>query len=214
MRHGEVAYYDDTGSPLGIDPSLSPAGREQARVAGAALAGMRFDRLITSDLVRTIETARIVAPELDPVVVPELAELRGGRLDEIPGDELELAFTGAFRNEPPETTRFLRGESIGEFLDRVLPVIDALVDDPGWRDALAVLHGAVNRAIISTALAGRRAYFGSFEQGPACINILDHGPDRWIVRTVNYTPYNPLHTGTRATSVERLLAQYRPPGED
>ena len=91
-----------------------------------------------------------------------------------------------------EAQRFLGGESLGEALDRVHPALDRLVARD-WETALAVFHGGVNRIVISYALSGDRTYFGTFEQAPACINVLDLGDDGWIVRTVNYVPYDPLH---------------------
>ena len=53
-------------------------------------------------------------------------------------------------------------------------------------------------------------YFGTFEQAPACINVLDLGADgTWIVRTVNYIPYDPLHP-SRTTTMEHLWAELKP----
>lgn len=106
-----------------------------------------------------------------------------------------------------ESARFLGGESLGEALDRVHPALERLVARE-WETALAVLHGGVNRIIISYALSGDRRYFGTFEQAPACINVLDLGDDGWIVRTVNYVPYDPLHPA-RETTMEHLWAQIR-----
>jgi probable phosphoglycerate mutase len=210
MRHAEVAYFAEDGKPLAVDAPLTENGREQARAAAEQLAHLRFDRVITSSLRRTRETAEIVAPGRQPEVIPALDELRGGRLADIADDELVDAFTEAFQPVPSEDARFLNGERIGELLDRVLPAVDELLQDPTWEDALAILHGGVNRAIISTALAGGRAFFGGIEQAPACINILDHGPDRWILRTMNYSAHNPVHDGSRATSIEILHRQYLP----
>ena len=99
--------------------------------------------------------------------------------------------------------------TIGELLDRVLPALEGLVADESWDVLLAVLHGAVNRAILSWALTGRRSFLGGFEQAPGCINVLDVGED-WIVRAVNVAPYDLAHTGGRQTTMERLYSQYRP----
>ena len=108
------------------------------------------------------------------------------------------------------TTRFLRGESIGELFDRVLPALDRLVADDGWDTALAVLHGGVNRAILSYALTGERMFLGHFEQAPACVNVLDLGDGgEWIVRAVNVAPYDLLHLSHRSTTMERYWEQYR-----
>ncbi|MBA2294654.1 MAG: histidine phosphatase family protein [Actinobacteria bacterium] len=207
MRHADVSYVDDAGQP--VDPAtvaLTPRGLEQAAAARDALAGVELDLVVASDLPRTAETAAIVAPGCDVERWPDFAEWRGGRLDAIPTEELERAFVGALR-VTDEDSRFLGGESLGEALDRVHPALDRLVARE-WETALAVLHGGVNRIVVSYALSGDRTYFGTFEQAPACINVLDLGEDGWIVRTVNYVPYDPLHPA-RETTMEHLWEQLR-----
>ena len=205
LRHAEVSYVGerDPGSVL-----LTERGREQAAAARTALADIEFDLLVTSSLPRTVETAAIVAPGLEPEQWPELDEWRGGRLDGLGRAELEDVFVGALHVRE-ESERFLGGESLGEALDRVLPAFDRLAGR-AWSTALAILHGGVNRILLSHALAGGRAYFSAFEQAPACINVLDVGDDGvWIVRTVNYIPYDPLHPA-RTTTMEHLWAELRP----
>ena len=73
---------------------------------------------------------------------------------------------------------------------------------------LAVLHGGVNRAILSRALTGGRTFLGNLEQSPACVNVLDVGDD-WIVRAVNVTPYDLAHLEGRSTTMEELWQQFR-----
>jgi probable phosphoglycerate mutase len=210
MRHGDVAYFDADGRPVRpADVKLTPAGREQAQAAAALFEGVRLDRVVTSGLARTLETARLVVPRSEPESWPDLREIEPGRLSEIPADEVEEAFLGAFRGRLPEDHRFLGGETIGSLLDRALPALDRLLADPAWDVLLAVLHGAVNRAILSYALTGERALLGGFEQAPGCINVVDVGDD-WIVRAVNVTPADLLHRSTRMTTMEELFAQYRP----
>ena len=209
MRHAQVAYFED-GRPLRPETvPLTERGREQARAAAELLAGIQFDRVITSGLLRTLETARIVAPDLDAESWSELREIESGRLDEIPEDALEAAFVGAWRNVVPEDAQFLGGETIRSLLDRVLPAVDRLRADPEWDVLLAVLHGGVNRAILSYALTGGRALLGNLEQSPACINVLDVGDD-WVVRGVNHTPYDPAHLRNRLRTMEELWAEFRP----
>ena len=208
MRHGAVAYFENGCPVRPEDVPLTHEGRGQARAAADALAGIRFDRVITSGLPRTEETARIVAPDREPEPWPDLRELETGRLADIPEDELERAFSHAFRDVVPEEARFLAGETIGSLSDRVLPAVDRLLADDGWDILLAVLHGGVNRAILSRALTGGRMFLGNLEQSPACINILDVGDD-WIVRAVNVTPYDLSHRAGRTTTMEELWQQFR-----
>jgi probable phosphoglycerate mutase len=208
MRHAEVAYFEE-GRPLHPDGvPLTAAGREQAEAAALALAGIDFDRVLTSGLPRTIETAGIVAPAAEPEAWPDFRELEG-RFGEIPPEELERAFVGAFDDVVPEDTRFLGGETIGSLFDRVIPALERLLADESWDIVLAVLHGGVNRAILSYGLTGQRMFLGNLEQAPACIDVLDVGDSGWIVRAVNLTPYDLAHRRSRLTTMEELWSHFR-----
>jgi broad specificity phosphatase PhoE len=209
MRHGAVSYFDEAGVPFRPDTvPLTDEGRSQAEAARDLLAGIAFDRVIASGLVRTMETAAIVAPGHEIEVWAELEELRGERLESIPADQLEEAFVHAFRGIVPNEKRFLGGETIGELFDRVLPALDRLLADDAWDTVLLVLHGAVNRAILSHALTGQRMFLGHFEQAAGCINVLDVGAE-WIVRAVGINPLDPAHRATRKTTMEGYWERYR-----
>jgi broad specificity phosphatase PhoE len=208
MRHAQVAYFEG-GRPLHPDRvPLTEEGREQARAAAALLDGIAFDRVVTSGLPRALETARIVAPSVEPESWPDLREIEGGRLTDIPEDELEHAFVAAWQDVVPEDARFLGGETIGSLLDRVLAALERLLSDRDWDVLLAVLHGGVNRAILSYALTGGRALLGNLEQSPGCINVLDVGDD-WVVRAVNVAPTDPAHTRGRLRTMEELWSEFR-----
>jgi broad specificity phosphatase PhoE len=218
MRHGDVTYFDDSGRA--IDPDTVPLnehGRAQASAAGRAFAAqdVRFDRVIVSGLPRTVETAQHVLAEtgqaIELEVQPAWQEIRGGHLAAIPPDEVENAFLRVFDGIVPEETRFLGGETVGELLDRVLPELAALRADSSWDTALLVLHGGVNRAILSHAItAGGRTFFGHLAQATGCINALDVGKASgdWVVRMLNFSPPAPLHRDVRNTTMEMLYAQY------
>jgi broad specificity phosphatase PhoE len=211
MRHAAVAYFED-GRPLRPDTvPLTGRGREQARAAAALLEEIAFDRVVTSGLPRTLETARIVAPSTEPESWPDLREIEAGRLTDIPEEEIEQAFVSVWRGIVPEDVRFLGGETIASLLDRVLAALDRLLADGGWDTLLAVLHGGVNRAILSHALTGGRTFLGNFEQSPGCINVLDVGEDDWIVRAVGIAPTDPAHRAGRLRTMEELWAEFRPP---
>jgi len=218
MRHGSVTYFDAAGNPvLPESVPLNTAGREQASAAGRvfAEAGIQFDRVIVSGLPRTVETASLVLAETKQKIelhqIPELVEIRGGKLAAIPDAELREAFIGAFEGVAPEEKRFLAGESIGELMDRVHPAIDTLRADPDWDTLLLVLHGGVNRAILSYALTGQRLFLGNLAQTAGCINALDVGDAHhdWVVRFMNYSPPSALQAESRGTTMEALFHQYR-----
>lgn len=215
MRHGSVDYFMPDGTPVPPDTvPLNEVGRAQADAAGALFgaAGVRFDRVIASGLPRTVETAQRVldaAGQVHPLQIePSLQEIRPGRLADIPREEVHQAFLGAFQGVVDESARFLGGESIGEMLDRSLPTFQTLLGDTQWQQMLLVLHGGINRGLLSYALAGQRCYLGRMEQAPACINVLDVGPLDMVVRAVNLAPTQWLHERERHTTMEKLLAQF------
>jgi broad specificity phosphatase PhoE len=209
MRHGAVSYFGDDGRPVRPDDiGLNDDGLRQALAARELLADVEFDRVLTSGLPRTVETARVVAPDAELEEWPDLQELRGAQLSSIPADRLEVEFVHAFRGVVPNEKRFLGGETIGELFDRVLPALDRILGDASWDTLLAVLHGAVNRAILSYALTGERMFLGHFEQAAGCLNVLDVG-DEWIVRAVNVAPWDLLHTSTRLTTMEGYWEEFR-----
>lgn len=218
MRHGSVTYFDAEGKPyLPETVALNKMGRAQATAAGKVFLAenLHFDRVIASGLPRTLETAGLVLAETGQVIEieewPELVELRGGKLSTIADLDLNDAFVGAFEGMVPEHKQFLGGESIGELMDRVYPAIDKLRADTHWDTVLLVLHGGVNRAILSYALTGQRLFLGNLAQTAGCINALDVGiaPHDWVVRIVNYAPPSQLQGESRGTTMEALLAQYR-----
>ena len=209
MRHGAVSYFDDSGRPVPPDTvPLTEEGRAQADAARDLLDGIALDRVIASGLPRTMETAAIVAPGHVVEAWPELQEIRGGLLSSIPADELEEAFVHAFRGIVPNEKRFLGGETIGELFDRVLPALYRLVADGNWDTVLLVLHGAVNRAVLSYALTGERMFLGHFEQATGCVNVLDVS-EGWLVRAVNVAAADLTHRTTRRTTMEGYWEQYR-----
>jgi probable phosphoglycerate mutase len=221
MRHGAVEYFDADGRP--VPPHAVPltaAGEAQARAMGSALAAasVRIDRVITSGLTRTRKTAEAVLAAAGSAAPlehwDELQEIRPGHLPSIGADALRAAFLGAFGGPAARETRFLEGESIGELLDRVLPALQRLLAADDWDTALAVLHGGVNRALLSWFLTGAPTFLGGIEQDPGCLNIIDVGRDAsphasdCVVRVVNFCPLDPLQTATRLSTMEHLLERY------
>lgn len=218
MRHGSVTYFDDQGKPfLPEQVPLNELGRAQATAAGKVFAQekLRFDRVIVSGLPRTVETAtRVLAESGQQIELDrwcELEELRGGKLSAIPDESLKDAFVGAFDGLVPEDKQFLGGETIGQLMDRVYPCIDRLRADKCWDTVLLVLHGGVNRAILSYALTNQRLFLGNLAQTAGCINAIDVGEAHadWVVRMVNYSPISELQGNSRHTTMEVLLEQYK-----
>lgn len=212
MRHAAVTYFPSTGRPLPVtEVPLNELGRQQAAAAGEALSGIPIDRVVSSDLVRCTETARLALGGR-PVPIESCAALREiapGNFRELPAEDLQRIIAEAFGTTLTRESRFIAGETFGSLLDRVLGYLDGLLAEPDWQQLLVVAHGGVNRVVLTDALGSGLPGFGHLEQDPACLNIIDiDDRGRRLVRLVNYTPYNPLKEGPRSTTMERLYAEF------
>ena len=201
--------------------ALNELGRVQAKAAGDLLKGARFDKVVVSGLPRTIETAELVlqhnhhaAPPYE--TWPELREIRGERMQDLRDEDIESGFLDVFAKPSNFAARFLGGETLREFTDRIFPAFARLLADPGWQEALLVLHGGTNRAILSYCLGGGKVgrcelFLGALHQTPACINLIDVGRVEdadFVVRAVNLAALDLLQTKTRKTTLEELLEKF------
>ena len=79
VRHGQsYNTHPEPGDPDPANPPLNPTGREQARLLARRLVALGLTRLLASPMLRTIETAQIIAGRLGlPVEVrPGIEEFR------------------------------------------------------------------------------------------------------------------------------------------
>lgn len=213
MRHGDVSYFDPAGKPLRPDTvTLNDRGQLQVAACAREFAAIPFDRVISSDLPRCVETARLLVAGRSVKIEaqPAFREIQPGRLADLPPDGVEQAFLGAFGASLDRETRFLGGETFGSLADRVLSCWCAVLADDSWRQLLIVAHGGVNRAILTHVLKSGLPGFSALEQDPCCLNIIDVFADgRCLVRLLNHTPYDPPKSNLILTIMETLYAEYR-----
>ena len=89
-RHGNTFGPGDTVTRVGgrTDLPLVESGRAQAAALAAHFAGTVFTRTYTSDLLRTRETLRAIAPDREPTVLPFLREIDYGPDENRPESEV------------------------------------------------------------------------------------------------------------------------------
>ncbi|MEQ8265608.1 MAG: histidine phosphatase family protein [Parvibaculum sp.] len=234
MRHGHVDYFGPEIMAAGGDTKvvpLTPLGQEQAKTAGKALSHVALDRAICSGVPRTRQTAEFVlaaqeakAPFLEEE--PALVEIHGGSFGKT-SSRTELAAKMAYYFETaaePGATMLDGGEVFGDALARAVGSVKRLLAEPGWHTALIAAHEGINRLILGWAATGcslERALSAvqSFEQDPACINVIDFDMvpaadggvgteiQRSLIKSVNVTPYNYVKHGMNMTSLEAIFSK-------
>jgi probable phosphoglycerate mutase len=147
-RHGETDW-NKTGVLQGwFDIALNDLGRSQARTLAAKLAKANFDAIWSSPLARAHETAEIVASTLQlppPFCHNGLKEKHFGAIQGIPKSELAehdpAMLEQILRRNP--AAEFVGGESLNEFVDRVLAAFDDIGARHTGERVLVVTHGWV-----------------------------------------------------------------------
>ena len=148
LRHGESVA--NAGGFLAgwEDVPLTPLGERQAVEAGRALAGVRLERAVTSDLRRALRTAELAleARAGDEIPLRVDPRLRERHLGEWSGEPLaRLRADGRVETLLGWTTAPPGGESHLSLALRALPALVALTEAP---TTLLVAHGGLLRALL------------------------------------------------------------------
>ena len=145
-RHGETDW-NVSGILQGwLDVPLNDQGRRQAHEMVAGFAHSRFDKVCSSPLVRSRETAEIIARVLrlaPPEIHEGLKERNFGIFQGLPKAELAelnpVLLQQILKRNP--ATDFEQGESMDEFADRVLQAITDIARSNSGKRILAITHG-------------------------------------------------------------------------
>ncbi|MET0151197.1 MAG: histidine phosphatase family protein [Candidatus Binatia bacterium] len=151
VRHGVTQYNTDRVF-MGHDPvPLSAAGRQQVERLAERLCGMPPTRMVSSDILRTRESAEILSTRLGlPVETHvELREVDVGRAKGLSYREAANRWPEVF--DPAGEERFPDGESFAEVADRATAYLRSSVLDDSGR-VLVVTHGGVVRGVAARLL--------------------------------------------------------------
>jgi len=178
VRHGE-SEANAAGVFAGqTDSPLTPKGREQAKVVAMALRPVHFDRIVTSTLSRTKDTAAEIAAGRDVRVEAfadlneiDLGDAAGKPFDEVSG--LPGYASDGFHQWPG-------GESLEQVVKRAMGVIDRLVAESRSKTICIVGHGGVTRILVSSFMG----VLPKLIRVPATntnITIVSHDPEQGYV---------------------------------
>jgi broad specificity phosphatase PhoE len=150
VRHGESTWNVERRWAGHANPPLSAVGREQTFVACELLAGMGFDGIVSSSLLRARETAEIIATQLKLPLhnpLPNFDERHAGEISGLTSGEIEMKFPGLLgewrQGNPIEIPG---GELWALFTKRVLQGFAHFKDYDAKR-ILLISHEGVLRAV-------------------------------------------------------------------
>ncbi len=185
IRHGQTEWSLDGRHTGRTDLALTAIGEDQARSLASPLAAVRFDRVMTSPLLRARHTCELAGLGSQASVEPDLAEWNYGAYEGLRSPEIQAASPGwsVFEHGGPE------GETPGDVTTRADRLLMRLVAAGGTVALFS--HGHFGTALIARWISLDIRLARHFWLDTATISVLRHHPSHPEIRilaALNVTP--------------------------
>lgn len=185
VRHGETHWNVAARIQGHADSPLTPAGEAQAAAIGERLAGQRFDRLLSSDLGRALQTARAIAARTGSRIDadPRLRERNYGIAEGLTHAQIgerHPEVLARIRDADPDFA-VPGGESRRQLHERVRDAFESIARAPGGASLVVVCHGGVLAALYRHVNAIPAGAAQAIPIPNAAYNELTFDGGRWEV---------------------------------
>ncbi len=191
VRHGQTEWNRVERFRGRIDLLLDATGLRQALAAALRIKDLPVSAVYSSPLQRALETAKIIANQLDLTVesLDGLIDLDFGEWQGLNASEAAKRDADLYRLwiERPDLVRFPGGEELADVRERVMAVVDDIaVKNP---DQLVVLvsHNVVCRVLLCSLLGLDNSHFWQLGQDVCAINAFEIRDGISTVTTINDT---------------------------
>jgi broad specificity phosphatase PhoE len=217
FRHAQTLNAKSTSIEYPGDIPLTEVGFDQARAVAEHLRGLSFDVAMSSDFLRSRQTAETILGRRASILeTSELLREFQGDFKTMMGDA--ATYEQALHNMTESMwniSRTFRG-SADECGDRVEKLVASLLGRE-WSVALLVAHSGYNRMLLCRLLGLPYDYMHIFEQDFCGMTIIDMDVEaatgslhRALLRELNVTPANPAKLESRLTDIENLALETGP----
>lgn len=211
VRHGETSHNAIRMWQGHMAGSLSETGKVQARALGKRLQSHRFDRVITSDLARAMETAEVAGLAAEPETVwreIDVGNWAGRTHEEVWAEDQDTV--DAMRRGM-DVRLGLTGETTAQFDQRTRSAFQQLAgsleDD---ESALVVTHGGVIWSLVSSHWGLTFPNRRTSSVLNASLATFEYRFGSWRLATYNDAGHLGRHVGLdRSGSTERVVTFVR-----
>lgn len=185
VRHGETHWNVAARIQGHADSPLTPVGEAQAAALGERLARERFDRLVSSDLGRALQTARAIAARTghDIRADARLRERHYGVAEGLTHDEIGVRYPDVFARVREADPDFVvpGGESRRQLFERVRAAFESLAREADGERIAVVCHGGVLAALYRHVRGIPVGAAQAIAIPNAAYNALAFEDGRWVV---------------------------------
>ncbi len=180
VRHGVTDWHRE-GKLLGHrDIALSDEGLAQARSAAEALAGLRIAEVISSPLLRALQTAELIGARFGIEIArdPRLIDFRVGQWEGM--RYADIAASSEYNRfiTDPLSESIPGGENLAAVRQRAVAAIDQALEDNPTGDAIAVItHAGIIRVLLTHYLGSPAANYHKLRVVPGSVSVLSFDGD-------------------------------------
>ena len=190
MRHGEVANGSERRYNGHIDVDITENGVSQMHRLAGLLAGKVLSAVYSSDLIRSVKGARIIADKagISSTSLEVLRERSVGAWEGLTAEEIKERFPEEYRMWRADLLNYRPpgGECLLDVANRILPAYKRIVGSHSGTEIALLLHGGVNRIILADALGMEISNLFRIDQAFGALNIIDYFEDGIpVVRLLN-----------------------------
>jgi broad specificity phosphatase PhoE len=179
VRHGRTALNAANRLRSHLDPPLDEVGQTEAAAVAAELSEWRIVKILSSPLLRALQTAGAIADAVGAPVtaVDDLIDRDYGRWSGEPEAAVVARFGSLDAAPGVEPQRAVAQRSFA-LLEAQLPALE-------HGDVVLVSHEAVNKALLTHL---DPALDSTLRQRTGCWNEIRRNHDRWTVTLVDQLP--------------------------
>jgi broad specificity phosphatase PhoE len=191
-RHGETALNAAEVFRGRVDAALNETGLKQAALLAGYLSNLEIEALYSSPLRRAVQTAEAIGErcELKVNVELRLTDLDFGQWQGLSLQEVREKYGELYplwENEP-EQIRMPGGESLSDVRERVIPLVNDLLDRHAGR-VMLVSHRVVNKVLLCALLGLDNSHFWNIQQDTCGVTAFTCERGRFILTRHNDTSF-------------------------
>ncbi|MBQ0084010.1 MAG: histidine phosphatase family protein [Clostridiales bacterium] len=161
IRHG-MTEGNVKGQYIGrTELPVTPEGLSALEMLKSEIEYPKVEKVYSSPMLRCRQTAKIIYPEKEVFVVPNITEydfgdFEGKSMEQLKSTEDYSEWIAGNRNSPPG------GEAVEEFAKRIVLGINEIVRDmmsEDIHDAAVITHGGIIRMFLATCGLPRRNFY-------------------------------------------------------
>lgn len=193
LRHGETLFNQKGILQGHLDSQLSDLGIKQIEGAVSVLASIECDKIISSDLGRAVESAKIISKKLKLPVITDsrLRERNLGIAQGLTLEQFSIQFSEIFeqfKNGDPDFV-IPDGESIGHRYERSVAFFEETAAANEGKRIVVITHGGVLDGVFRKIFGIPLSHPRKFSLYNASVNTVQIYQKEWRLLNWGYTAH-------------------------